>query len=311
MTAIKPLSAFYHEVWNVGVVHQEATDIVARGLVEPVHWLSPPPEWTFLADPSCRVHEDGGLTLYAEKMDYWIGRGEIWSTYSPPGADPALARFSPLLEAGVHLSYPFPFVDNEGRSCMTAESWEAGAAWLWQEQGSVWSLTSKIFDGRPVVDPTLWRGDDRWWLFCTFQDDGPNEKLHLFHAPRVSGPWAPHRCNPIVSNNGSARPGGPLFWADGTLVRPSQDCSCTYGGALMLNAVTRLDSDLYSEKPIRSLEPLAPYSSGLHTFCPAGKWTLIDGKRWQFHLLEPARKVLLRSWRRLLAACGQARLVCD
>lgn len=289
----KGAGVFCHEQWNIGAVHQSAASIVANGLTAPVHWLPPPSPWVFLADPSCRMRPDGTLEMLAERLDYWSGRGEIWRATVPAGADPSTARFSPLFQLPVHLSYPSPFIADDGGACLTAESWEAGAALLWREGAEGWTCVGRLFDGRPVVDPTLWRDADRWWLFCTFQDDGPNRKLHLFHAPTSTGPWVPHRRNPVVDDPASARPAGPLFRAGDVLVRPSQDCSRTYGGAVVLNAVTRLDPDEYREEPIRRLWPVSPYSSALHTFCPAGDWTLVDGKAWRFHLLEAVRKVIV------------------
>lgn len=290
---------FYHEKWNVGAVPQSAASIVAHGLTTPVHWLPPPSSWAFLADPACRLRPDGGLEILAERLDYWTGRGEIWHALVPAGAAPTTALFAPLFQLPVHLSYPFPFIADDGGACLTAESWEAQGALLWREGDDGWSYGGRLFDGRPVVDPTLWRDADRWWLFCTFQDDAPNRKLFLFHAPAPTGPWIPHRRNPVVDDPASARPAGPLFRADGVLVRPSQDCSRTYGGAVVLNAVTCLDPDEYREEPIRRLRPSPPYSSGLHTFCPAGDWTLVDGKFWRFHPLEAVRKMVVPIRRRL------------
>lgn len=309
----KVMRRFCHEQWNVGFVHQSAPDVVRRGLVEPIDWLPVPPAWTFLADPSCRRQADGGLDLFAEQMDYWRGRGEIWSAHLPAGADPSTARFSPLFSHGGHLSYPFPFVADDGQEFVTTESWEAQAAFIWREGVDRWAPVATLFSGRQVVDPTLWRGKDCWWLFCTFRDDRADERLHLFHAPAPWGPWTPHRRNPVVEDAASARPAGPLFWADGTLIRPSQDCSKTYGGALVLNAVTSLDADHYSEEPIRRLWPRPPYPHGLHTFCPAGEYALVDGKRWQFRLLEPVRRLLdgfqgRRRLRRLAEASTSASL---
>lgn len=289
---------FCHEVWNVGLVRQSAADIVARGLSEPVEWFPEPAPWTFLADPFCRLEADGGRRLYAERLDYWQGRGEIWSARLAPGAGPAGVRFRPLLGGTAHLSYPFPFTDDRGRPCLTTESWEAGVALLWEEGPEGLRAAGTLMAGRPVVDPTLWRGPDRWWLFCTFENDGPNQRLYLFHAPSPCGPWTAHPGNPVVDDPASARPAGPLFMADGVLVRPSQDCSRTYGGAVVLNAVRRLDPEGYGEEAIRRLAPVAPYHFGLHTLCPAGGWTLVDGKRWRFHVAEPLRKLAVGLRRR-------------
>jgi hypothetical protein len=75
-------------------------------------------------------------------------------------------------------------------------------------------------------------------------------------------------------------------------MRPAQDCTKTYGGAVVVNRIVTLSETQYEEVPVRRIEPIAPYRQGLHTLCPAGPYTLIDGKRWRFHPLDPLRKLL-------------------
>ena len=57
-----------------------------HGIVGDVRWLAAPAPWTMLADPACLQRSDGGLTLFAERMDHRIGRGEIWSAELAPGS---------------------------------------------------------------------------------------------------------------------------------------------------------------------------------------------------------------------------------
>ena len=74
---------------------------------------------------------------------------------------------------------------------------------------------------------------------------------------------------------------------DGALYRPAQDCSVTYGGAVVINRVERLTPEEFVERPVRRLAPAAhgPYPHGLHTLSGAGNVTLVDGKR---HALSAA-----------------------
>ena len=271
-----------HEAWNIGVVDQSAADIVRHGITGAVRWLPAPPSGTMLADPSCRLRPDGGYSYFAEQLDYRRPRGTIWIAECAAGADPASAKFEPLLSEPFHLSYPSPLTGDNGEALLTAESWGAGAALLWAERQGGWRRAGILFPGRPVVDPTLWRGEDRWWLFCTFRDDSPDGQLHLFHAPRLGETWIPHKQNPIKVDAGASRPAGPLFRAGDHLVRPAQDCSRTYGGGIVLHAIVQLNEHRFEEKILRRLDPLpGPYRHGLHTLCPAGDVCLIDGKRWQ------------------------------
>ena len=95
-----------------------------------------------------------------------------------------------------------------------------------------------LLDGFPGCDATPVEHDGRWWLFCGNQDDRGTERLYLFMADALTGPWRPHPGNPVKADAGSARPGGLPFVHEGVLYRPAQDCSRTYGGALVLNRVT-------------------------------------------------------------------------
>jgi hypothetical protein len=290
-----------NEAWNIGVVDQPADDVVARGIVSPVRWLPAPPAGVALADPASRQRADGGWILYAERLDYQRRPvGAIWAAHLERGADPATARFQPLLAHDFHMSYPFPFEDAQGRPLLTAETWQAGEAVLWHESDGAPRRVGTLMRDRAVVDPTLWRAPDRWWLFCTFRDDDPDGKLHLFHTPRLGEPWVAHRGNPVKVGRGGSRPAGPVFRAGDLLVRPAQDCSRTYGGAVVLHAITRLDEHGFEEIVLRRLDPVpGHYPHGLHTFCPAGDVTLIDGKRW-----APDWRGLPRKVRRRLSAAS-------
>jgi hypothetical protein len=63
---------------------------------------------------------------------------------------------------------------------------------------------------------------------------------------------------------------------DGDLIRPSQDSSRRYGGALKFNRILRLDQDLYSEEPIAGFAPAGAKIRATHTFNQAGGMTVID-----------------------------------
>lgn len=283
-----------HEIWNIGIVDQPIWDIYRHGLTGRTRWLPTPPPGSMLADPSWQPQPGGGGTMYAEFLNYADGRGEIWSADIRAGGDLTAAQFKPFLQFGHHASYPFPFQDLNGRQLMTAETWQAGSAQLWGLGDEAESL-GPLLPGRAVVDPTLWHGDGRWWLFCTLQDVDPDGALFLFHTEQLGDAWTPHPANPVQVGRVGSRPAGPLFRAGGRLVRPGQDCSSTYGGAVILFDVEILDEHRYRETPVRRIDPVpGRYSSGLHTIHAAGEQTLIDGKRWGVGVRSISRK--LKRW---------------
>jgi hypothetical protein len=277
---MKPSSLFATEEWSLGIVRQTVDDIARRGIQEPVLWF-PRDRTRIYADPFCLKNPDDSVTIFAEVMNHWIGKGEIWAAPIKRGYNPIEARFEPVITAPVHLSYPC-FIKDHGEVYGLVESHEAGELALWRRKGNRW-LFEKTLLARPSIDATLYRDSRTWWLFCTFADDNADERLHLFHSDSLLGDWTPHPMNPVKQDKSSARPAGALFMVDGQLIRPAQDCSETYGGKITLNRVVTLTTEAFVEETYRVLGPNSDYYvDGIHTIADAGDFTLIDGKRWLY-----------------------------
>lgn len=281
-----------HDIWNLGLVTQSVDDIVRNGITAEVRWLPRPPLWTFLADPFILRETDGTTTVLAERMNYRSGKGSIWSGRFDPAGGDAWVRFAPLLEGDAHMSFPFAFW-HEGRAYILCETWEAGGASLYErEDDGNWRFKDLIRPGgRTVVDSVLHHDDRHWWLFCMHPGRRPLENLFLYFSQSPFGPWQPHPGNPILCDRAAARPAGPVFATSQGLIRPGQDCSTTYGGALTLNRIVELSPTAYREEVLRRIAPHRPYGAGLHAICPAGDYTIVDGKRWRTHPLDPLRKL--------------------
>ncbi len=284
-------SLLLNSVWNIGVVDQTAEDIVERGIVQTPRWI-PNPRGAYLADPACRSNSDGSRTLFAEHMvRHGVGRGQIWRADLEPGEDLAGAQFRPYLKSAHHVSYPFPIGEEAGRRLLTAETWEASAVLLWEDVDGP-RLLGPILSGYPVVDPTLWHDGERWFMFCCLHDHDPEGDLFVFFASSLTGPWEPHPRNPVRRGRVGTRPAGPLFRARGKLIRPGQDCSAVYGGAVILNEVRSMTTTEFTEVPLRRLDPIqGRCDGGLHTICPAGSATLIDGNSRRMDLQSAAWKL--------------------
>ena len=105
------------------------------------------------------------------------------------------------------------------------------------------------------------------------------DELGLFYADSLFGPWTPHRNNPVVSDVRRARPAGALFYQDGKLIRPSQDCSKAYGYALCFSEVTVMNEMEYSEIPVGRIDPeWTSNNLGTHTYSRTDDFEIIDGK---------------------------------
>lgn len=259
------------ERWRLGVVETSIGELLA-GEPPRVRWL---PERTggWLADP---VGVRGPVIL-AEAFDPSTGRGHLVRTALDPDA-PVV----PILRAAHHLSWPF-LVEDGGEIFLLPEASATGRIQLWRAVSfpDRFEPDAVLLEDVAGVDPTVLRHGGNWYLFAGDRADQDEGRLHLFVAEALRGPWRRHPMSPVVDDLGSARPAGPIFAHEGRLFRPAQDCTRTYGGAVVINRIEALTPDLYREVPIVRLDPdpAGPCPDGLHTLAVNEAGILVDGKR--------------------------------
>ena len=144
-----------------------------------------------------------------------------------------------------------------------------------------WQAAHQILPGKKLVDPTIFRHQERWWLFCTDAEIGSDMALLAFHATDPAGPWTAHALNPLKCDAGTARPAGEVFSLGGRLYRPAQDCRETYGGAVTIMEITTLSPESFREHAALRLEADSrwPYPDGMHHFVLRGDTIFLDAKR--------------------------------
>jgi hypothetical protein len=137
-----------------------------------------------------------------------------------------------------------------------------------------------LIDGVRLVDATLYKAADRWWMFANSAAGATrmfDDELSLFHAEKLTGEWQPHAKNPVKSDARSSRPAGSLFVRDGALYRPAQVCVPRYGAGLAIQRVLKLTPQHYAERQVeRLLADPAAGLFGLHTMNRAGDLTVVD-----------------------------------
>lgn len=163
-----------------------------------------------------------------------------------------------VLERDYHLSYPFVF-EWRGETFMIPESSDHKTIELYRcvSFPDQWQLEQVLMEGVTGVDTTLAEINGLWWMFANLAEEGAskNDELHLFYADSPLGPWRPHRRNPVKSDVRSSRPAGRLFQWNGAWHRPAQDCSLTYGYAIILHEIVQLDRDCFEEREVSRILP--------------------------------------------------------
>ena len=285
------------EIWNVGWSRMTLEELLAFRPLRQVLWLPKHSAGHYIADPFF-LRTKPRLTWLVEDYSYF-GHGRIAEVEYTSPTGPLELR--PLLNLPYHTSYPF-ILRADGRVYCVPETAQGGALVLHESAGGSLLPVQELIRNKRIVDGTLVFEAGRWWLFCGLEDDNDTLNLHLFFANTLLDSWTPHPLNPVKSDVRSARPAGPLIRLGGTLYRPSQNCSASYGGSLTINRVHTLTPTAFHEESVLTIPPVAdsPYALGLHTIGFADGFVVIDGKTrvWGFYAVA----TLLSKVRRRLAA---------
>ena len=237
-----------------------------------------PPRNRFYADPFL-IERNGKTYLFFEDFDFLKNRAAI--SYVEIGHDDQISAPRRILEKDYHLSYPFLF-EQSGEVYMIPETRERRTIELYRATPfpEKWDLVRVLTSNVSAVDATLFQRHGKIWLLTNIAVPGSSthDELHLFFAGSLEEEFQPHPNNPVVSDVRRARPAGALFFEEGKLIRPSQDCSLRYGAALVLNEVEVLSETDYRERPFARIGP--DWFSGsicTHTYNRTDRFEALDG----------------------------------
>ena len=269
---------FRPEKWNIGFVEKKVSDIFKDELLQNIEWLPEPKRNEYYADPF-GWEENGNLKIVFEHYKYKIQKGVLAISNSK-------GEMSTLLEAKVHLSYPFVLDRTDSvnnNRVILPESNQSKTIFCFDSANP--KIGKVLVENIPAIDATPVFYNNRWWIFCTHEGNFNNTNLYIYHALEFEGPWHPHGNNPVKCDVRSSRPGGTPFLLNNKLYRPAQDCSSSYGSAVIINEVIELDENTFKEQATKRIVPHKSwrYNKGLHTLSIAGRFIIIDAKRYSFN----------------------------
>lgn len=239
-----------------------------------------PPKDRFWADPFPVKYGDL-FFIFLEEFLYSSSKGFI--SVIEMDSNGRWSKPVIIIERDYHLSYPCVF-QWEGSYYMTPETGSNGTVELYKcvRFPYEWELERILIENVEAADPTLTEIDGTWWLFAgtrpydVIKDDNYME-LSIFSADSPLGPWKPHKDNPVKSDVRSSRPAGNLFFREGRLYRPAQDCSKDYGYAVSINRIIELTQERFCEQEVaRILPEWIPGSRLVHTLNSCEGLTVID-----------------------------------
>jgi hypothetical protein len=244
----------------------------------------------YVADPFM-VQDGDAWHMFLEVLNGETGRGEIALASSQDARHWTYRHI--VLREPFHLSYPYVF-RWENDYYMIPESYQANSVRLYKATRfpSEWSFATELLTGEGFEDSSIFRFNDRWWLFNDLaQPPYYAGTLRLYSSDHLINGWAEHPQSPIVSNDPHiARPAGRvLIWND-RVIRFTQDCAPVYGIQVRAFELTELTTSAYHEReltpsPILQSSGKGWNESGMHHLDPHlqkdGSWlACVDGWHW-------------------------------
>ena len=254
-----------YDVWSIGIytgrtpfdlapAEETHNPVLTRDCVSDVKAV-------FVADPFM-VKANGLWHMFFEVLNWRTNKGEIALATSKDGFTWTYQQV--VLSEPFHLSYPYVFSWRNGYY-MIPESHQDGSVRLYESIDFPWRwrLIHVLLEGSNLVDSSLVRFANRWWLFVGAGEKNRHDTLRLYYASDLAGPWREHSKSPLVQGDArAARPAGRVLVMDGKVIRFAQDCYPRYGSQVRVFEVTTLTARDYREREAQRSPLLHPGRTG-------------------------------------------------
>ncbi|MHA1843331.1 MAG: glucosamine inositolphosphorylceramide transferase family protein [Promethearchaeota archaeon] len=271
---------FFFEQWNIGYINKPIDQFLENDDELEVNWIFSLDKSRSYADPF-PIKWRNKIYIFFENYVIKNNKGEI-GAISLEKSQILAQNIEPVISKPFHLSYPFVF-NYRNEIYLLPESIKTKEITLYKavKFPFIWEKTATILRNFACSDPTIFFYNDSWWLACSGANGEKNNKLYIFYSKDLYGPWISHKNNPVKVDVRSSRPAGRIFEYKGRLIRPSQDCSKTYGRRIIINEILKLTPFEFKERIIKIINPdyNSCFDKGIHTFNPIGDIIIVDGKK--------------------------------
>jgi len=282
----KYIDKLFFKKWIIGICRGNIEDIIKSKTFDlEINWLLKKPFDTFYGDPFPIISQDGNIKILLEEYPYDDDYGKI--SLMTFDKDFRKVNHKILLDTKSHLSYPFVFTEND-RTYVFPEARKSGklSCYEYVSINDTVYFVKNILD-LPLLDSTILKHDDRYWIFGTLSENDTDYKLSVFFSDNLLGPYTPHPSNPVKSGLNGTRSAGNFIEIDGIIYRPTQNCEEEYGKSITINRVTELNKINVTEEPYMTIciDEKNRESYGMHkihTINVIDKIIIVDGMNWSF-----------------------------
>ncbi|WP_457557125.1 glucosamine inositolphosphorylceramide transferase family protein [Candidatus Harpocratesius sp.] len=278
----------FYDYWSIGIMDSPIQAFVENLFHQTIHWIKNPDNY-ILADPfGIKIENREIVVVESLNPSSYLGHLSKFDIFRQS----AEIKTSEIEKIKIinhnsnnsifHYSYPYIFQHEHMIYCIPETS-QQNKIILYQFEDDFNKLNKKkvLIENFSSVDPTIFKYQNRWWLFCCLKEKGsPPTKLFIFYSNDLFGQWIPHKQNPVKIDIQTSRSAGKPFFYRNQLIRPSQDCSKSYGYRIILNQIIELNPFVFREKIFKIINPeqISSKIDGIHTLSYFNEITLIDAK---------------------------------
>lgn len=293
------IKKLYFQKWIIGVCQDNIKDVIRNKTFDPkIKWLFKNSFDKIHADPFLLVSEDEYIKILLEELKSESDYGKIVLLT----LDKAFKQINRkvLLDTKSHLSYPFVFRE-ENKIFVFPEARRSGKLSCYEYDSASESLNFvKDILEFPLLDSTILKHTDKYWIFGTLSENVSDYKLYVFYSDSLLGPYVQHPNNPVKSGLDGTRSAGNFIEVDGIIYRPSQNCQNEYGESITISRLTELDEKNVVEEPHMTIYMDENKSSNkgmhkIHTINVLDKYIVVDGKKWTFAPFQQLKDYINRN----------------
>lgn len=224
---------------------------------------------TFIADPFIFKYNDEYYAFF-ELWDY--NKGVI--AYTKLDDNYNFTKIEICLNLNYHLSFPCIFT-YKNNIYMIPETGSQHRIELYECQTfpMKWKKTKNLITNIYAPDVIFFEYDNNVYLITN-----DNEYLKLFYSDDLFNNFKEHPYNKIKKKTNS-RNAGHIFKFNNILYRPAQICTPSYGYAIAIYKIIKLNIYEYEEELVKIYNPnWFPELTGFHTFNVYDNLLIIDGR---------------------------------
>lgn len=264
--------------WTIGFIDNDLESIIS-GKTLNIHWIKHSYSDRWFADPFILDVTETEIILLCEEYYYPIKRGRIAKLIIDRKSY-ELKESQVVLELETHLSFPailrkgndvYIYPENSKKSKLTFYQYDVRHNQCikcedWIEEPLTDAIVTEIFGEKMIFSTKL-----------------PNQNkniLDVYHWEKEK--WV--ELASIKFSDNMARNAGDFFIVNDEVYRPAQDCNKVYGGAVILQKVTKaLEFKFVNIRRIESDN--SRYNVGCHTFNHYKGYTVVDAQGYKYPLI--------------------------